>query len=155
MLVQLPEDILGQVPAWAKSPQGTWVGISGRARVVVYSTDRLSEADLPVSIEDFALEEWKGRVGWAPTNGSFQAMVTAMRAIWGEAKTQSWLSAMQANEPKEFPNNTTTVAATESGEVDVGLVNHYYLYRFISESGETFAARTASAEAVVTHSGGE
>ena len=141
MLGQLPEDILRQVPAWAKSPRGRWVGISGRARVVVYNTDRLSEDDLPESIEEFASEEWKGRVGWAPTNASFQAMVTAMRVMWGEERTIAWLRAMQANEPKEYPKNTPIVAATESGEVDVGLVNHYYLYRFLKESGEGFAAR--------------
>ena len=81
MLRQLPEAILQQAPEWAKSPHGRWVGISGRARVVVYNTDRLTEEDLPESIEGFASEEWKGRVGWAPTNGSFQAMVTVMRVM--------------------------------------------------------------------------
>lgn len=141
MFAELPEDILELAPSWAESPQGRWVGISGRARVVVYNTDELTRSDLPASIEEFTSEEWKGRVGWPPTNGSFQAMVTAMRVIWGEERTTSWLKGMQANETKEYPNNTSIVAATESGEVDAGLVNHYYLYRFISESGETFGAR--------------
>ena len=141
MLEQLPEEILKQAPEWAKSPHGSWVGISGRARVMVYNTDRLTEKDLPESIEGLTAEEWRGRVGWAPTNGSFQAMVTAMRVMWGEERTASWLKAMQANDPKVYPKNTPIVAATESGEVDVGLVNHYYLYRFLKESGEDFAAR--------------
>lgn len=141
MLAELPEEILRQAPDWAKSPHGRWVGVSGRARVIVYNTDRLSEDDLPESIEGLASEEWRGRVGWAPTNGSFQAMVTAMRVMWGEERTVSWLKAMQANDPREYPKNTPIVAATESGEIDVGLVNHYYLHRFIQEEGEDFAAR--------------
>lgn len=141
MLGELPGGILGQAPDWAKSPNGKWVGVSGRARVMVYNTDRLSEDDLPESVEGLVAEEWKGRVGWAPTNGSFQAMVTGMRVMWGEEKTTAWLKAMQANEPTEYPKNTPIVAATGSGEIDVGLVNHYYLYRFIAEQGEGFAAR--------------
>jgi iron(III) transport system substrate-binding protein len=141
LLTKLSNKILRQVPEWAKSPEGRWVGISGRARVVVYNTDRLSEDDLPESVEGFVSQEWKGRVGWAPTNGSFQAMVTGMRVMWGDERTTNWLTGMKANDPKEYPKNTPIVAAAASGEIDVGLVNHYYLYRFIQEQGEGFAAR--------------
>ena len=92
-------------------------------------------------MEDFTKPEWKGRIGWAPTNGSFQAMVTAMRVVWGEEKTREWLLGIQANDPTVYAKNTPTVAATGAGEVDVGFVNHYYLYRFLAEEGEEFGAR--------------
>ena len=81
------------------------------------------------------------RIGWAPSNGSFQAMVTAMRSIWGEEKTRQWLSGIQANDPVVYPKNTPIVAGVAAGEVDVGFVNHYYLYRFLTEEGESFPAR--------------
>ena len=141
MFATLPSSITNKAPEWARSPYNLWVGISGRARVVVYNTDNLTPADLPDNMEAFTAPEWKGRIGWAPTNGSFQAMVTAMRVVWGEDKTREWLLGIQANEPNVYPKNTPTVAATAAGEVDVGFVNHYYLHRFIAEEGEGFAAR--------------
>ena len=141
MLSPLPVDILETVPEWARSPEGSWVGISGRARVVVYNTSVLNDADLPASLMAFTGPEWKGRIGWPPSNGSFQAMVTAMRVQWGEDKTRQWLQGIQANEPIVYSKNTPTVAAAASGEIDVGFVNHYYVHRFLQESGEGFGAR--------------
>ena len=141
MFETLPTSITEKVPTWARSPESQWVGISGRARVVVYNTENLTEEQIPTSMEDFTKPEWKGRIGWAPTNGSFQAMVTAMRVVWGEDKTREWLLGVQANEPKVYPKNTPTVAAAAAGEVDVGFVNHYYLHRFLAEEGEDFRAR--------------
>ncbi len=141
MLSPLPDKILGLVPEWARSPKGKWLGISGRARVIVYNTKKLSEKDLPDDIWDFVDPKWKGRIGWPSTNASFQSMVTAMRLLWGEEKARQWLLGIKANNPKDFPNNTTIVAAAGSGEIDVGFVNHYYLYRFLAEQGESFPAR--------------
>jgi iron(III) transport system substrate-binding protein len=141
MFETLPTGITEKVPTWARSPESQWVGISGRGRVVVYNTDNLTEDQIPTSMEDFTKPDWKGRIGWAPTNGSFQAMVTAMRVVWGEDKTREWLLGIQANEPKVYPKNTPTVAAAAAGEVDVGFVNHYYLHRFLAEQGEDFPAR--------------
>ena len=143
MMSTLPADVIELTPQWARSSAGHWVGITGRARVVVYGTDNLSAADLPDDLWGFTQPEWKGRVGWAPTNGSFQAMVTALRVGWGEASTEEWLLAMLANDVKDYPKNTPQVAAAASGEIDVGLVNHYYLYRFLAEEGEDFPARNA------------
>lgn len=143
MMIPLPEDVIAMTPDWARSDDGTWVGITGRARVVVYGTEALTEADLPDDLWGFTEPRWKGRVGWAPTNGSFQAMVTALRAGWGEERTEQWLRAMLDNDVQVYPKNTPQVAAAAAGEIDVGLVNHYYLYRFIAEEGEDFPARNA------------
>lgn len=143
MLTELPQDLLDRVPARFQAPSGDWVGISGRARVVVYNTEAITdpETQLPDDLMGFTDPEWQGRIGWAPTNGSFQAMVTALRAVWGEEQTREWLEGIQANEPIVYDSNTPIVAATGAGEVDVGFVNHYYLYRFIAEEGEDFGAR--------------
>jgi iron(III) transport system substrate-binding protein len=139
-LSPLPQELLDQVDPALRSQDGRWVGTSGRARVVVYNTDRLSEADLPDSIVDFTNPEWRGRIGWAPTNGSFQAFVTALRVLEGEDGARQWLEGIQANEPVVFENNTSIVEAVAAGEVEVGLVNHYYLYRFLAEDADYSAA---------------
>ena len=141
MFLRLPEGVLSRVPEWARSPEGKWVGLSGRARVVVYNTEKLTEAELPDDIWGFTDPMWRGRIGWPPSNASFQTMVTAMRMVWGEEKTRRWLEGIQANDPRAYTNNTATVVVTGSGEIDVGFVNHYYLYRFLAEEGESFSAR--------------
>ena len=141
MLSTLEEDVLTKVPQWAVSSDGVWVGISGRARTVVYNTDTLTPDDLPDDLKGFTDPKWKGRLGWAPTNASFQTMVTAMRSMWGDQRTVQWLENIQANDPKVYPKNTSIVSAAASGEIDVGLVNHYYLHRFLAEQGDSFSAR--------------
>jgi iron(III) transport system substrate-binding protein len=137
----LPDDILAQVSdARFRSPEGQWVGTSGRARTVVYNTENVSEADLPDDIFGFCDENWRGRVGWAPTNGSFQAFVTALRVVEGEERARQWLECMIANDVQVYAKNTPIVEATGSGEIDAGFVNHYYLFRFLSEDPD-FPAR--------------
>ena len=140
LLAPLPDSTLARVDPRFRSAQGAWVGVSGRARVLVYSTLRLSIDDLPISVSDLTLPVWRGRVGWAPTNGSFQAFVTAMRRIDGDAAAEQWLRAMRANDVREYPNNATQVQAVGDGEIDIGLVNHYYLHRFIAEDPDFPAA---------------
>lgn len=136
----LEDDLLGRVDERFRAEDGSWVGLSGRARVVVYNTQMLSEEDLPDSIFDFTRPEWKGRIGWAPTNGSFQAFVTALRVTAGEEAAREWLEGIQANEPRVYQKNTPIVDAVGAGEVEVGFVNHYYLYRFYEERGDDFPA---------------
>lgn len=143
LMTALPQDVIALTPQWARSANGHWVGVTGRARVVVYGTDNLTESDLPDDLWGFTEPRWKGRVGWAPANGSFQAMVTALRAGWGEARAEQWLRAMLDNDVQVYPKNTPQVAAAAAGEIDVGLVNHYYLHRFLAEEGEDFPARNA------------
>jgi len=139
-LSPLPQDILNQVEPRFRSPDGLWIGTSGRARTVVYNTNTLTENDLPDDLFGFCAPEWQGRLGWAPTNGSFQAFVTALRVAEGEDQAREWLSCIQANEPAVYPNNTSIVEAVGSGEIDAGLVNHYYLFHFLTEDPD-FPAR--------------
>jgi iron(III) transport system substrate-binding protein len=141
LLATLPPETLSQAPAEFQSPEGQWVGISGRARVVVYNTESLTPEDLPDDLSGFTDPQWNGRIGWAPTNASLQTMITAMRQVWGEAETRQWLEGIQANNPVAYEGNTQVVAGVAAGEVEVGFVNHYYLYRFLAEEGEGFQAR--------------
>ena len=140
MFKPLPSDVTLAVPEWARDSDGRWVGVSGRARVIVYNTD-LGEDELPKSVQELTDPKWKGRIGWPPTNASFRVMVTAMRHLWGEDETREWLEGMLANDVKVFPKNTPIVDAAGKGEIDLGLVNHYYLHRFLAEHGDEFGAR--------------
>ncbi len=141
LFTTIDDDILERVAPTYRSREGQWVGLSGRARVVVYNTEALTPDDLPDSILEFTDPKWRGRVAWAPTNGSFQAWVTALRVSEGEDGARAWLEGMRANEAPEFPNNSSIVEAVGRGEIDAGLVNHYYLSRFLAEHGDDFPAR--------------
>ncbi|WP_166350367.1 iron ABC transporter substrate-binding protein [Phytoactinopolyspora limicola] len=140
VLAPLPQDQLDLVDPAYRSDAGDWVGVSGRARVVVYNTDRLDEADLPDTIAGLTDPEWEGRIGWAPTNGSFQAFVTAMRVIDGDDATAAWLEAMRDNNTQVYERNGPIVDAVAAGEVDAGLVNHYYLYPRLVDEPDLAAA---------------
>ena len=135
MFIDLPSEILDRVPERFSSRDAQWVGVSGRARVVVYNRDAVDESDMPASILDFTDSEWSGRLGWAPTNGSFQAFVTALRVLEGEDVAREWLEGIKANDASEFSGNTPIVQGAIDGEIDAGFVNHYYLYRFEAEAG--------------------
>ena len=125
---ELPASILESVDTGFKSNEGRWVGVSGRIRVVVYNPDRVQPSQIPSSILGFTDPAWKNRVGWAPTNGSFQIMVTALRVMKGEDVAREWLEDMKANGAKSYGNNNAVLTAVAVGEVDVGLINHYYLH---------------------------
>ncbi len=142
MLHKLPDATIARVANAAfVSPAGVWAGLSGRARVFVYNPEALEEQglELPNSILDLTGEEWSGLVGWAPTNASFVANVTAMRVLLGEEATAGWLAGMIANGVNAYPKNTPIVQATIDGEVVGGLVNHYYLFRFLAEDPDITA----------------
>jgi iron(III) transport system substrate-binding protein len=125
--VQLPTSLLNQVDSAYRSPEGQWVGITGRVRTVDYNTNLVKAEELPSSIFGFTDPKWKGRIAWAPTNGSFQSFVTGLRVAEGEERAREWLEGIQANDPQVFPNNTSIVQALTRGEVGAGFVNHYYL----------------------------
>ena len=146
MLKPMSREVCNLIPEWAVAPKGSdnsckWIGITGRARVLVYNPEVLSADELPTSMEDLTDSKWKGKLGWAPSNGSFQAMITGMRISWGEEKTKSWLEDIIANEPIVYPKNTPQVQAVADQEIQLGMINHYYLHRFIAEKGESFSAR--------------
>jgi iron(III) transport system substrate-binding protein len=127
-LAELPSELLDRVDARFRDSQGRWTGTSGRSRVIVYNTDALSEADVPDSVDALIDPRWHGRIGVAPTNASFQAFVTAMRLSEGDEATREWLTDLRELNPKIYESNIPIVEATAAGEIDLGLVNHYYLY---------------------------
>ncbi len=138
LLGRLDPHVLGLVDRRFRSADGNWVGTTGRARTVAYDSRLLDEADLPASVMDFTDPQWKGRIGWAPTNGSFQAFVTAMRVIKGEEAAREWLEGMAANQTVSYPDNIAVRDAIAAGEIEAGLINHYYVAEAIEAEGDDY-----------------
>ena len=134
-LAPLEQATLDKVPAKYRSDEGKWVGVSGRSRVLVYDSKAVSEAQLPQSVFDLTQPEYRGKVGFAPTNASFQAFVTGMRVTEGEQRTKQFLTDLASNDAKPYENNIAIVDAVNRGEIPFGLVNHYYLYERAAEAG--------------------
>lgn len=135
-LSQISSENLDRVPENFRNGEGQWVGMSGRVRVLVYNSDDEDAQKLPDSVFDLTKEEFRGKVGLAPANGSFQDFVTAMRFEHGDETTEKWLDGMAANDAKSYANNTAIVEAVNRGEVPMGLVNHYYNIRAKAENPE-------------------
>jgi iron(III) transport system substrate-binding protein len=118
-----------QIPAELKGPDNTWVGLTRRARVIMYNSDLVAPEDVPTSIFDLTDPKWKGKIAAAgSTNGSMQAQIAAMRQLLGEEATESWLQELQANDATFFGGHTDVRKAVGAGEFALGLVNHYYYY---------------------------
>jgi iron(III) transport system substrate-binding protein len=132
-LDQLPDALLQLVDPRFRADDGRWVGASGRARVLVTNTDLVQPEDLPADIWGLTEAHWRGKVGWAPSNGSFQAFVTALRVLDGDETARRWLQGMIANDVKVYASNSAIVEAVASGEISAGLVNHYYLYQHLAQ----------------------
>ena len=134
-LRELPGEITDAVLPGFTSTDDTWVGVTGRARVIAYNTDALSEAEVPTSVTALTDPEWAGRVGLPPGNASFQAFVTGFRASQGDDAARAWLEGMVDNDLQTFEGNGDVLEAIEAGVIDVGLINHYYVYELAAEVG--------------------
>jgi iron(III) transport system substrate-binding protein len=129
---ELPSSVLDRVQPECRSSNGSWVGVTGRARVFVYNPELVSE--LPTSVLELAEPQWADRIAISPTNASFQAFVTALRVINGDDVAASWLSGIASN-AQLFEKNSQILDAVETGTVAAGLINHYYWFQREVEVG--------------------
>lgn len=134
LFAELAESATATIPEQYVPADRTWTGFLGRSTVAMYNTDTMTEADMPASILDFAQPEWKGRVAFSPTGADFQAIVSAVLALEGEATTQAWLEGLKAN-GVIVQNNLVVMQSVNSGEVDAGIAYSYYWYRDRAENG--------------------
>lgn len=128
LLGTLPDDLVAVVPEGDAASDGTWVGLSGRVRTLVYNTDEVDPQTLPDSVLDLTDPSYAGQVALAPTNGSFQDFVTVLRTHLGDEDALAWLQGMAEGDPPTYDNNLAIVQAVGRGEVPMGLVNHYYAF---------------------------
>jgi iron(III) transport system substrate-binding protein len=132
--VELPSETLDMVPDQFHDPDGTWIGTSGRARTIPYNTNELSDSDIPDDIFAFPeTEAFRDAIGCAPTYSSFQAFITAMRALNGEEETRQWLNGMlELGLDPNYPDEFLVSQAVADGELRAGFANHYYIQRVLA-----------------------
>lgn len=135
LLAPLPDEVAQAVPAAYRATDGTWTGVTGRARVIAYDADQVAAEDVPTSVFELVDPKWRGQVAIAPTNASFQSFVTAMRLTEGEQRTQEWLAGLVANDVQTFEKNGLILDAVDTGQVALGLINHYYWFEKAKEVG--------------------
>jgi iron(III) transport system substrate-binding protein len=142
-LQALPAATTGKVQEGFADPENRWVATSARARVIAYHPERAPEVPRMRSIDAVLDPRYKGQVGFAPTNASFHAFVTALRVSKGEEGARAWLERFRANEPQAYDSNTLVLDAVDTGQVGLGLINHYYWHERVAEKGaDAVTART-------------
>ena len=134
LLTSMDSSVLNLVDDDHRGANGTWIGFSGRKRVLVHNLDIVPTDELPTSVFDLTDEEWQGRVAIPATNGSFVDWFTVFRDQYGNDVATQWLSDMVDNDARYYANNVAIVEAVAAGAIDVGLVNHYYNYRLAADA---------------------
>ena len=138
LLEKLPQDILDEVPATLRPSSGNWTAIAARSTVFAYNTALLTADQLPKSILDLADPSWKGNWAASPTGADFQAIVSAILALKGEAATLDWLKAMKEN-VVPYRGNTAAMKGVNAAEVSGAVIYHYYYFGDKSRTGENSA----------------
>jgi iron(III) transport system substrate-binding protein len=133
------------VPAIYRDPEGHWFGVSVRARVLMFASDRLDPAGLS-TYEDLADERWKGRICIRSSNNIYnQSLVASLIVAHGEAETEAWAKGLIANlarPPKG--GDRDQIKAVAAGQCDVAVANTYYLGTMLNSSDP--AQREAAAK---------
>ncbi|MFJ6158873.1 iron ABC transporter substrate-binding protein [Pseudarthrobacter sp. NPDC092184] len=135
LFADVDEATIAQVPEEFRPSTGKWTGIAARSTVLVYDKNKLTEDQLPKSMLDLANPEWKGKWAASPSGADFQAIVSALLELKGEAATEEWLKGMKENF-KAYKGNSTAMKAVNAGEVDAALIYHYYYYGDQAKTGE-------------------
>ena len=135
LFADVDQATIDQVPAQYRPATGKWTGVAARTTVFAYNTTKLTEAQLPTSIMDLEKPEWKGRWGAPPVKPDFQAIVAAMLQLTGEQATSQWLAGMKAG-AEIFSDNIATLRAVNDGQVEGGVIYHYYWFRDQAEAKE-------------------
>ncbi|NNG41288.1 iron ABC transporter substrate-binding protein [Flexivirga sp. ID2601S] len=135
LFAKVDANTLADVPQQYRPSTGMWTGIAARSTVFAYDKSKLKPNQLPASIMDLAKPEWKGRWGASPSGADFQAIVSAMLQLKGKDATLAWLRAMKTN-AKPFKGNSTVMKAVNSGQIDGGVIYHYYYFGDQAKTGE-------------------
>jgi len=136
LLAPVDKATLAAVPSGDDSPAGNWVGVSARVSVLVYNTNALKPSQLPSSVMDLASPKWAGKLGIAPGETDFQPIITSIADTYGSTAALAWLKAVKSNAGSHvYPDNETITSEVNSGQVEIGLINHYYWYRLRAEIG--------------------
>lgn len=136
MLAELDESVTARVPESYRDAGGRWVATSARARVLAYDPAQVPQIEDIRAIDQVLEPAYQGKIGYAPSNASFHAFVTALRVERGEDGAREWLEAFKAQDPQAYDNNIAVLDAVDGGQVALGLINHYYWFQKVAELGE-------------------
>lgn len=126
---------LNEVAEGFRPANGRWIGIAARSTVFVYNKSKLTAAQLPKSMLDLADPSWKRRWAASPSGADFQAIVSALLELKGEAATTAWLKAMKEN-AVPYKGNSTVMKAVNAGQIEGGIIYHYYFFGDQAKTGE-------------------
>ncbi|ASN84736.1 iron ABC transporter substrate-binding protein [Pectobacterium versatile] len=135
LFAPLDNATLAQVPSDYRPSHGRWIGIAARSTVFVYNPTKFTDTQLPKSLADLAKPEWKGRWAASPSGADFQAIVSAYLELKGEKATQEWLKGMKENFTA-YKGNSTVMKAVNAGQIDSGVIYHYYRFVDQAKTGE-------------------
>jgi iron(III) transport system substrate-binding protein len=136
LLAKVDSSTLSHTPAKYNSPDGDWVGVSGRVSVIIYNPSLISASQLPTHVSQLAEARYKGKLALAPQETDFQPIVTDYDRAYGQSATLRWLKAIYANASGHiYPDNETIADEVNRGAVAFGIVNQYYWYRMRAEIG--------------------
>jgi iron(III) transport system substrate-binding protein len=135
LVAKIPAELADLIPADYTSTDASWIGVTGRARVIAYDGEKLTEDQVPDSVDALTAPEWKGKVGFPPGNASFQSFVTAYRVLNGEEAAEKWVKDISENAPVLTEKNGATLDLVDAGQLELALINHYYWYEKAAEVG--------------------
>jgi len=134
LLAPVDPATLQQVPAQYSAADGSWLGVLARENVLAYNPALIPETALPDSLLDLAKPEWKGKLGFAPSDADFLPLVSAVIKQYGKTEALAWLNGLKAN-GTVYQDDEGAVAAVARGSVAVAIINNYYWYRLETDLG--------------------
>ena len=139
--------IKSAVPASFRTSK--WVGIAKRARIIYYSPERVSGAELSgMTYEGLADPKWKGRLVIRKSSNIYnKSLVASLIKNNGKAATAAWAEGVVANMARTpTGNDRAQIMAVAAGEADIAVANTYYLALMLS--GKKGAEQQAAAKKV-------
>jgi iron(III) transport system substrate-binding protein len=140
------------IPASLRDPERRWVGLTVRARTIVYNVNRVKPTELS-TYEALGDPKWKGRLCLRPSGYVYnQSLLATLIKRHGEARTEQIVRGWAQNQPILIPGDTNLIKAIAAGQCDVGLANHYYLARLVAkDAGYPVAPFWANQQTTGTH----
>jgi iron(III) transport system substrate-binding protein len=145
-------EVQANIPAHLRDPENRWVGLTVRARTIMYNTRKVKPEELS-TYEALGDSKWKGRLCLRTSSHIYnQSLVATMIKRHGEAKAESIVRGWVANNPTLINGDTKILEAIAAGQCDVALTNTYYLGRILAKDAAfPVAAFWANQQTTGTH----
>jgi iron(III) transport system substrate-binding protein len=130
------EVIETNIPSHLRAQHNEWVGLSVRARPIMYSTERVKPSELS-TYEALGDPKWQGKLCFRTSKKVYtQSLVAAMLKTLGEERTEGILRRWMANQPRIFDSDSKLLEAVAAGQCDVGITNTYYLAHLVAKDAQ-------------------